>query len=425
MEETVNMTKKEIERLKTLSLVLEGKISQVLAGKKLNLSDRQVRRLLANIKKFGDKSIISKKRGVSSNHSLPKSFKKNALSLINEHYSDFGPKLAGEYLLKNHEIQVSPETLRLWMIEAHLWIPRKQRDKKLHPLRPRRRVFGELIQIDGSHHDWFEGRAKPCTLMVFIDDATSKITSLHFAESESLEAYYQALSKHLHAYGVPLSFYGDRCAVLTPRNPKENKNCTQFQKALKELDCELILAYSPEAKGRVERANRTLQDRLIKELRLKGISSIEEANAVLEEYREKHNQLFSKETNEQANAHRSLEGISLDHILSIREIRTLNKQLIVQFKNTFYQISTQDEKVNLYKKGKIEIRELLDGSKKAYFKGGGVKMTPLSEVESPIMDLKNLAIWEPKKHYAPGVTHPYKHQYYVNKVKEDILRNVV
>ena len=425
MEETVEMSQKELERIKTLFLVKEGKISQVLAGKKLKISDRQIRRLLTNLKSHGDKSIVSKKRGKPSNHSLSKKFKHEVLLLVKNHYEDFGPKLASEYLLRNHQIQISKETLRLWMIEAHLWIPRSRRGKKSHPPRERRRAFGELIQVDGSHHDWFEGRSAPCVLMVFIDDATSKITSMHFSESESLGAYYQTLSKHLYAYGIPLSIYGDRCAVLTSRQPKNNKDTTQFQKALKELDCELILALSPQAKGRVERANRTLQDRLVKELRLRGISSIEEANIFLDDYREVYNQLFSKEANEQVNAHRSLEGISVEHVLSIRETRTLNKDYIVQFKNTFYLISEQDEKVHFFTKGKIEIRELLNGNKIALFEGKPVKMTPLFEVENPIIDAKHLEVWKPKIHYKPTSTHPYKNQYFRNKYKENIFWNAV
>ena len=196
MEETFLMTKKEIERLKVLTQVIDCKLSQVIAAKKLGLSERQVRRLVIKIKLQGDRSMISKKRGKVSNRCLPNQLKAKALSLLQNHYVDFGPQLANEYLKKEHQIFVSTETLRLWMIETHLWIPRSRRDKKLHPLRQRRGCFGELIQIDGSYHDWFEGRADPCVLMVFVDDATSTITSLYFSETESLQAYYHALENH-------------------------------------------------------------------------------------------------------------------------------------------------------------------------------------------------------------------------------------
>jgi len=293
------------------------------------------------------------------------------------------------------------------MVEAHLWLS-KSRGRNLHPPRPRRAAFGELIQIDGSHHDWFEGRSPPCVLMVFVDHATSTITSLHFAATESLEAYIHALKNHLITYGIPLSFYGDRCSVLTPRSINEKKDSTQFQKVVKELECKLILAYSPEAKGRVERVNRTLQDRLVKELRLRGISNIEEANVILNEYREEYNQILSKKPSEQINAHLSLEGICLEHVLYSREYRTLDKNYIVQLRNNFYQISNQEEKVHLYKKGKIEIRELLSGERVAFFSGRRVKMTRLNEVESPVLDEKQFLFWNSKKKFIPPKNHPYK-----------------
>lgn len=239
--------------------------------------------MFKGIEKKGNKAIISKKRGLPSNRSLSKSFKSQVMSLVYNYYSDFGPKLANEYLQQNHGIKLSTGTLRLWMVEKHIWIA-KAKNKRIHPLRERRKCFGELIQIDGSHHDWFEGRSPLCVLMVFIDDATSLITSLHFAESESLEAYFLTLKKHLETYGRPLCFYGDKCSTLKGRGLQAIEP-TQFEGVLKDLDCSLILANTPQAKGRVERCNRTLQDRLIKEMRIKGISTIEQANAMLEEYR--------------------------------------------------------------------------------------------------------------------------------------------
>jgi transposase InsO family protein len=404
MEEVLVMSNDEIERIKILSEVIEGKITQITAAKKLKLSDRQIRRLITKFKNHGNKSVISKKRGKKSNRQLPNELKSKALYLIENHYIDFGPKLANEYLNQEHGITISTETLRLWMIEKHLWIP-KSKTKTIHSLRQRRAAFGELIQIDGSHHDWFEGRSPRCVLMVFIDDATSTITSLHFSESESLEAYYYALAKHLKTYGIPLAFYGDRCATLNSRSSK--KETTQFQRALKELNCELILALSPQAKGRVERVNRTLQDRLVKEMRLKGISNIEEANAMLDDYRERHNKLFSKKPSEQTNVHRSLEGICLEHVLCTRETRTLNNN-VVQFKNNFYKISNQDGKSVFFRRGKIEIRQLLSGKKVGYIGKEIFNVNLLEEAESSILDSKEVLTWRAKQKYIPPKTHPYK-----------------
>lgn len=425
MEETVGMTQKEIERIKVLAQVREGHLTQISAAKRLGISERQIRKLLRRVESIGDRAIISKKRGRPSNRCLPSYFKVKVLTLVRQHYIDFGPKLANEYLKNKHSISISKETLRRWMIEEHLWIPRKKNNKRLHPSRERRRVFGELVQVDGSHHAWFEGRSPPCVLMVFIDDATSLITSLHFAEEENLEAYFYGFSKHLDNYGIPLALYGDRCSILIPRRQPTAENITQFHKALRELKCELLLARSPQAKGRVERANRTLQDRLVKMLRVKGVNHIEEANEVLEEYRKEHNRLFSKKPSEQSNAHRSLEGICLENIMTIRETRTLCKDFTVQFENRFYKISSQDHKVKLFKGGKIEIRKQLNGKRIAFFCGKQVQMTLANEIAPPLLDSKQIIHWTPRKKYIPPVTHSYKKKFFMDKVQREMCLNVV
>ena len=423
MEEVVKMTKKEVDRIKVLEQVRNKQITQRTAAIKLGLSDRQIRNLLKRTSTEGDKAIVSKKRGGHGNHSKPMAFKLEVLHLIQQYYSDFEPKLASEYLKKYHAIEISDETLRLCMISKHIWIPRKSR-KVIHPPRKRRDCFGELIQIDGSHHSWFEERGPKCVLMVMIDDATSTITAMHFTEEENLESYYHVVAKHINTYGIPRAFYGDRGSTLTPRNPDGPRDTTQFQKATKELDNKIILAYSPEAKGRVERANRTLRDRLVKMLRMKKASTIEEANQLLEEFRLEHNQRFSIKPSEQLNAHRPLDGISLDHVLCIRETRTLTKNNFVQFRTNFYQISSQDKKIQLHKQAKIEIRQLLNGEIAAFFKEKIVKIIPLSEVLSPILDGKQILTWQDKKRYVPPKTHPYK-ALYNQKKREEMSRKIV
>jgi hypothetical protein len=419
MEEVFEMSRKELTRFKILSQVQEGKLTQVLAAKQLNISERHIRRLLTQFINQKEKSIISKKRGKSSNRCLSKDLKSNVLSLVNIHYQDFGPKLANEYLQQQHNINISTETLRLWMIESHLWVSRSK-NKKLHPPRNRRRCFGELIQIDGSHHDWFEGRSPPCVLMVFIDDATSAITSMYFSQTESLEAYYHTLEKHIKIYGIPLSIYADRCSVMVPRVPKSNKDSTQFKKALDELNCDLILALSPQAKGKVERANRTLQDRLIKNMRIKNISTIEEANFYIEKFRQEYNEKFSKKPSEHYDAHRSLDGICLENVLCIRETRTLSKDFLLQFESTFYAITPQDKKTHLFKGCKVEVRKLISGKIIAQVENEIVNITPLEEIETPLLDEKQFLEWKPKNKFIPSKNHPYKRQY-----KEKMLLNVV
>lgn len=422
MEETFTMSTKELERIKVLAQVIDKKISQATAAKKLKICDRQFRRIFKEYKTKGNSSVISKKRGKASNRCIKQPIKNEVLKIVSTQYPDFGPSLANEYLRNDHNIIISTETLRTWMAEIHLWIPRSS-NKKIHPPRNRRPCFGELIQIDGSHHAWFEDRADPCVLMVFIDDATSTITGLHFAKTECLNSYYETLKIHLKNYGIPLALYGDRCSTLIPRNPVE-KNVTQFKKALEELQCELLLANSPQAKGRVERANRILQDRLIKHMRLKGISSIEEGNKILEDYRVRHNQLFSKKPSEQRDVHRSLDGICIDQVLCTREIRTLSKDNVFQYQNTFFQINSQNKKLHLFKGAKIEIRETLDGKTIALYKNNLLQMNPLCEIKTPILNEKEMKVWKSKGHDIPK-THPYKHQYFMQKIKEDMMRYVV
>ncbi len=417
MEEILEMTKKELERIKILSQLREKRITQVTAAKILKISDRQIRNLLAGIKIHGDKAVISKKRGKLRNHCIPKNVKEDTLKLINEYYQDFSPKLANEFLKSQHNINISNETLRKWMIEIHLWVPNTQQ-KNIHRPRERRGRFGELIQIDGSHHDWFEGRSPRCVLMVAIDDATSLLTSLYFAPGENLEAYLKTLQCHLQTYGIPQAFYGDRCSVNVPRVLSLGNESTQFKKILNELNCELILANSPQAKGRVERVNRTLQDRLVKEMRLRGISSIDAANEFLEEYMEKHNALFAKSPGERGNVHRSIEGLCLEQVLCVRETRILSKDFTIQFDNTFYKIESPERKLSLYKGAEIEIRTMFDGNKFALCKNTIVSMHALKDIENQILDYKQVKEWKIKKQYTPSPNHPYKNESYNRMLKE-------
>jgi hypothetical protein len=235
--EEINMSKKELVRYYLLSQVLAKQLNQVRAAQLLELSDRQVRNLLKALKANGPEGIISKKRGKTSNRTLCPKFRSRVIALIQERYSDFGPTLAKEKLAEYHNITISNETLRKWMIEDKLWIPCQKR-QCVHPLRLRREFFGELVQIDASHHYWFENRAEKCALIVFIDDATSKITSLFFCAKECIEGYFISLKNHIMKYGRPLGVYSDRHAIFGGSEKIYN---AQFIRALKELDIESIL----------------------------------------------------------------------------------------------------------------------------------------------------------------------------------------
>ncbi len=399
------MTEKEVYRCNILQQVRDKCITQVKAAEILKISDRQVRNLLKNLRIEGPKALISKKRGKRSNHALPQELKDAAIGLIKRHYDDFGPTLAQEKLAERHGIKLSVETIRKLMIE-HSLIEIKDRRIRVHQMRPRRENFGELIQINASIHDWFEGRDDKCALIVFIDDATSKITGLHFHKSECLQAYFQTLESHLLKYGRPLGIYSDRHAIFGGADCIKH---AQLRRAFNELDIESILARSPQAKGRVERVNRTLQDRLVKEMRLRGISNIVEANTFLKEYLKIHNDKFSKEPRGQIDTHRPLDSShNLRFVLANREERTLSNSLSISFHNKTINILEPDMK-NILKRKKVSVIEHANGVIEVYFRGKLLKSALANEVveETKIMDYKDKNLWKPRGQ-KPEEDHPWK-----------------
>ena len=224
---------------------------------------------------MGAAGLISKRRGRPSNNRLPEKTINKARQLLRSRYHDFGPTLAAEKLAIEG-VSLSVETVRQLLIREGLWKAKRVRRAVIHQLRERRARLGELVQIDGSPHDWFEGRAPKCTLLVFVDDATSRLMYLQFVEAETTFNYFAAVRSYLTEFGKPLAFYSDKFGVFRVNIPNalSGTGLTQFGRALKELDIELICAHSPQAKGRVERANQTLQDRLTKELRLRGLCTV-------------------------------------------------------------------------------------------------------------------------------------------------------
>lgn len=403
MREAVNMSNKDLDRLHILKKVQTKQLTQVKAGELLKIGERQIRRLLVRLEELGPKGIVSKLVGKPGNRSKSKHFKQRVLALLREKYEDFGPTLAKEKLFSIEGLKVSSETIRKWMIESHLWIPRKTKSKQ-HLPRVRRACFGELIQADGSPHHWFGEEEPQASAIVLIDDATSIITGLFFSETETKEGYFKALEQHFHRYGRPRALYTDHYAVFcSPKQPGK----TQMQMALKQLDIELILANSPQAKGRVERVNRTLQDRLTKEFRLKGIKTIDEANQYIAEYLEEHNKKFSKKPMSEFDAHRSLEGYDLERILCRKEERSLNSSGIFQFNKVFYQIQGVSQYRRLNKR-KVEIRMI--GAKMRVFLGNKeLEVLRLDEIiEQPLeLNGKEMKSWQPRE-YKVKATHPWK-----------------
>jgi len=337
----ITMSRKEITRLELIMSCENNKLSNGEAAKILGLSRRQTIRIRKRYRQCGAIGLVSKKRGVPSNNRVHEDTKKKILSLINARYKDFGPTFLREKLIENHNIKLSKETLRQIMIANGLWNVYVRKKSHIHQQRERRSRLGELVQIDGSPHDWFEGRRDKCCLLAFIDDATGKILQLRFEEAETTEGYFRTTLGYVKQYGLPIALYSDKHGIFRVNMPETiHEGETQFKRAMDDLGIKIIYANSAQAKGRVERLNKTLQDRLVKELRLAEISDIENANKFLPEFINKHNQKFAVEPKEKSDAHRPLNFSEeeLNTIFSIQTTRTASKNLELSYDNTIYQI---------------------------------------------------------------------------------------
>ncbi len=375
MTEVLPMSNREIDRLRIIDKVLTHHLSWRQAAEELSLSKRHIGRLCCRFRQEGPPGLIHGLRGKPSNHHLDPGVLDKALDIIKGRYHDFGPSFANEKLLKLHKIKMSTPTLRKGMIQAGLWTPRKAKPKH-RAWRQRRPRIGMLIQLDGSIHDWFEGRGQKCVLVIFIDDATSRILSGQFVSSEDTLNLMHAAKAYLLAHGRPLGFYVDKDSIYfinrqatIEEDLRDLHPLTQFTRAMQELGVEMIPAHSPQAKGRVERSFRTHQDRLVKELRLAGISTIEQANKFLQEvYIPEHNANYAVSPQEQANAHRPLLPThKLEEILSLRTERTLSQDFCLRFQNRFFQV-LPDQTLTVRPKDKIWVEIRLDGSFHLRFK---------------------------------------------------------
>lgn len=330
----VTMSERDLQRIEVLSKVSAGRMTMVSAAHVLDLSERQVRRLLERMQTGGAASIRHRAIGRPSNNRITDGVRDYAVTLVRERYADFGPTLAAEKLAECDGLCVSRETLRRWMVDAGIWLSRKQR-RRFHQPRIRRKAYGELVQIDGSEHRWFEDRGPPCSLLVFVDDATGRLMQLRFVRSESAFTYFEALEHYLKHHGAPFAFYSDKHAVfrVAKKDARGGQGMTQFGRALCELNIEILCANSSQAKGRVERMNRTLQDRLVKELRLAGIDNMEAGNAFLPGFMEDYNTRFAITPARPDDLHRpmNLTPDRLAEILCKREQRYVGAQLTFSF----------------------------------------------------------------------------------------------
>jgi transposase len=343
----IEMTAKDVLRSQVMAQVMEGKLDQASAASRLGVSVRQVKRIKRRLQEEGTAGLLSKKRGRPSNRRTPAEVLARAVALIGTRYADFGPTLACEKLAELHEIKLSVETVRQAMLRAGLWKARRGAGIRTHAIRERRARRGELIQIDGSPHDWFEGRAARCCLLVFIDDATSELMALRFVDTETTLGYMQVLEQYVLEHGLPAAIYSDRHSIFqVNRGDRQDVSHTQtqFARALEQLGIEGIQANSPQAKGRVERANQTLQDRLVKEMRLQSISSQEAANAWLPQFLRSFNRRFAVMQAVPGDVHVSYGGTpaTLRRILSIHTPRRLSNNLSCQMEGLLYQVQPAD-----------------------------------------------------------------------------------
>jgi len=389
------MSKKELSRVEVLQRVSDRRLSVKAAAELMGLSRRQATRLLKAYRDVGAASLISKKRGKSSNRRYSDGFRDYVLEVIRNKYHDFGPTLAAEKLAELHEITVSKETLRNWMIEARIWESRIERKKRVQQPRNRRECFGELIQIDGSLHWWFEDRGPQCSLLVFIDDATSKLVQIRFAPSESTFDYFHAAKAYIDRYGKPIAFYSDKHTVFrTPKTARKTGNgMTQFGRALHDLNIDIICANSPQAKGRVERANKTLQDRLVKELRLRNISTLEAANAYVPTFVEAFNAKFAKPPRNEKDVHRPLAPHdNLDNSMCIKSERTLSNSLTLLYDKVLFIVEPSDITAELARK-RVTVCDYPDGRIEIEYRG--VKL--LYKTFDKIREVNRAAIVENKR----------------------------
>lgn len=396
----IMVRQKELKRLHVIHKVIEGALTQKEAADLVSLSERQIRRIVSRIQEEGEAGVCHKSRGRSSPRKLP--FKQRIVELYQKHYPDFGPTLFTEKLKEREGITVSRETVRTWLLEDGLW--KKHRRRKTHrQWRERKDHFGEMLQMDGSHHDWFEGRGPRCVLMGYIDDATGRVYG-HFYDYEGTIPAMDSLKRYIKKHGLPLSVYLDRHTTYASyvRNSefREADPISQFGRALRELNVRKIHAWSPQAKGRIERLFHTFQDRVIKEMRLKGVSTMAQGNRFLSSYLPIYNKRFSVAPKKEEDLHRKAD-IDLDTVLCIKTERVLKNDNTIQYNGTIYQIEDKA------RSKRVAVEEHIDGSMKIRCKGITVAFhkidarQPKPEKERPFVP-KGKGHRPPRDHWRPA-----------------------
>ncbi|HEY4816988.1 MAG TPA: ISNCY family transposase [Candidatus Acidoferrum sp.] len=387
--ERIALSQEERDRLHLLRELERGELRQVAAAQRMKLTDRQVRRLLQRLREQGDRAVIHRLRGRPSNRKFAVSFQRKVLARVGQRYADFGPTLAAEHLAQEG-LALSRETLRNWMTQAAFWRPRRQRVKKIHVWRERRASFGELVMQDSSPFRWLEDRGPACPLIAVIDDATSRIHA-QFVEHDTTEENLRTLGGWLRRYGRPLAHYTDKNSIFRSNRPaaiseqlRGERAHSQFGRALQELGIEWIAAQSPQAKGRIERLFATLQDRLVKEMRLAGIASIEAANHFLKtRFLPEWEQRFTVAPRNPRNAHRQLgRAQRLDEILSVRAVRKVAQDHTVSWEGNLWGVPREEVFAGL-RGAAVEIERRLDGSHWLRYRGRYLPLRPCPQSLRP------------------------------------------
>jgi transposase len=411
-KDIVMLRQKDLKRLHVMHKVLEGTMTQAEAADLISLTERQIRRIVKRIRQEGDKGIGHAARGKPSNRKLPKKLKNRIVRLYTTTYPDFGPTLFTEKLEEREGIVISRETARAWLMGEGLW--KKQRRRKAHrQWRERKARFGEMLQMDGSHHDWFEGRGPRCVLMAYSDDATGSVYGRFYGYEGTIPAM-DSFTRYITKYGIPMSVYLDKHTTYKSwarRDEfREAEPVSQFGRALAELGVKMLHAHSPQAKGRIERLFNTFQDRMVKEMRLRGVSTIPEANRFLASYLPVYNRRFSVPPKKKENLHRTV-NVELDTILCVKTERTLRNDHTIQHNGTLYQIKDQ------IRAKRVMVEELIDGSMRIRHKG--VPLSFHEIVQRPATPEKERPFIARGKGHRPPIDHAWRPPWFKTSKEEE------
>jgi len=424
MDIFIKLTMKESQKYQIIQKLINKQITNREASKMIGISKRQVQRVKLKVANQGIIGIVHQNRGRTGNRRYTDEFINKILSFYDQYYYDYGPTLAAEKLLELHSIKVSKEWLRTILIKNNRWkVKSRRKPKQRHVWRERRSNYGEMQQFDGSYHKWFEKRGEKCCLLLAVDDATGVITKAKFDQHEGVVPVFKFWEEYGKTNGFPCEIYLDKFSTykINHKSAQDNKELiTQFQRAMNQIGVKLIVAHTPQAKGRVERMNATLQDRLVKELRLKNISTIKEANRFLEkEFIPVFNKKFAVIPKEKANLHKTINkelDKKLTQIFSIQNTRKVMNDYTIMFKNQFFQLE-EKQPTTLFKKDTVIIEEHLDKSIKIRLNSKYLKYYKLPKRPKKILNVPLCALTKNKAPWIPPKNHPWRGNENLNNSK--------